>query len=568
MKYIFVAALKDVLEDDQDANNVITFLGYLLPTLIGIFHEGEYNANLTKTLLSKSNYTVLADNFVQSLQNLKFPRISYVQSLLKYNLTKIKSDDNFYVELNDYLQTYKAKFKKLDIASLREVNKLLAIFNADELSDNNWKNIQELSRSTKDSHLRQYLKSLDSIDYNTSLSSLDTSVKELQNISKKLFKTINPSDEQLKELKEKSPDKYKEYRKYVLQQKKDAKIALEDSWDERGLNVPEDVKIVKKLLKELKIPDPIDPGYVGKVAIGPSPSVLFTYYTKYGKELENVPGSQVRMNPKYTEDDNTFYCIGLPQQNFTNKEYRFYTKDYRKKSLRTKHSKAEKLAHEIDIEKLRAIYRKDFAPLLSNPEKPTIKSIAALVTAILDETAGRIGNTGESEKNGVYGIHNLLSKHVTIRDGKAILSYNGKKNVHQRHIIEEPKIVKALTYLKSIRKPSQYIFSVNGSRPVSSSYINNYLKDLGFPDTAHGFRKYHANRIFNEVINSNLAAIKRNPLKVFDKAVDEVAKKLGHQPSNSIKSYIDNDLIRDYFDRTGATPPKIVKRLFELMKDE
>jgi len=204
--------------------------------------------------------------------------------------------------------------------------------------------------------------------------------------------------------------------------------------------------------------------------------------------------------------------------------------------------------------------------LLQDGEIPNNKALAALVTAVIDDTAGRIGSNKDSEEQGVYGIHNLLAKFITIKDNDtAVLSYTGKKKVKQKHIITNPKIVKALKKLKAIRKPNEHIFSKNGGAPISAGFINSYMKEIGIPFSAHRFRNFHANRIFREVIEQNKDKISKQPMKVFDKAVDAVATKLGHERTNSIKTYIDSDLILDYFDKAGIEPPKIVKKVKQLV---
>lgn len=559
-------SFQDTLKDEK-ALNIILFLSALLPSYLNINFGTNYNKELFKTILNEAIYNELLENFIGTLKELKVPGLAKIQTALKYNVSKLETDKDTYDKLKKFLYENKIKLKKLSVPLLRDINRIIKIYNVSEFTDKEVKVLQELTRYLPNTHLKRYIKTIDGLGSSSTLSSLAVTSGEYNNALKKYFGTLTPTSDQIKNLKDTNLDQYRDYQKLSTELKKKAKLALEDVWDDRGFDKVEDVNKVKELLSELQIKDPIDKGFEGKVALSPSPSILFTYYTKYGKELENIPGSNVRMNPNYTEDDDTFYCIGYPQQNFTDNEYRFYTKDYRRRSLRRKHDKAEELANKLDIEALRSQYRKDFEPIISDHDLSN-KAIAALVTAIIDDTAGRIGNTSESEKNGVYGIHNLLGKHLIIKkDGSsAILAYNGKKNVAQKHVITNPLIVEALKYLKSIRKSNQHLFSRTGEKPVSSSYINGYMKDLGFPDTAHGFRKFHANRIFNEVIDKNKDKIKRKPIEVFDKAVGEVAKKLGHQPINSIKSYINSDLIKDYFqNKAQVQPPKSVQKVLDLM---
>jgi hypothetical protein len=387
------ASIQDMVKFDSDGTKILTYLSIMLPPMLELYHEMEFNHALFKKI-DKTTYNNYLTDFIDQLDELKCTRTKKLKTLFKYGPALLTNDD-IYQELNDVLQVNKPKFKKLNRESVTEINKMIAIYNADDLSDNMVKNISLLSRYLPDIRVRNLLKSITGLTTDETANNYKNNLTAYNKVLMRIFKTTTPSDEQVERLK-RSPVRYKEYRKALNDNKKLAKQVVENEFDNNGYDVV-DVKVAGTLLKKLGIPNPIDAGFKGKVALSTSPTILFNYYTSFGKELENIPGSDIKMNPDYTKEDNTYYCTGFPQVNINNNKYHFYTKDYRRRSLKTKYEKAAKLANSLDITKLRKQYTKDFEPILS--KELSTKAIAALVTAVLDDTAGRIGNTGESKTN-------------------------------------------------------------------------------------------------------------------------------------------------------------------------
>lgn len=558
-------ALHDVIRyNEHDAMHIINFLSILLPIVLYTRFDKKFKMSKLKAI-TKEEYSIYRENFRNELIRLKCTQLNKLAKCLKYN-DILECNPDTLDTLQEFFKLNKDKIKYKTRDPKTEINGLVNFFKIKELKDSHIKRISNLSRYIPDIKIKNLLKSIEGFTHNQVDADYQESNRVLIKFLRKKFNQdtlLTP--EQAREVRDNYPEVYKKYNKLKGDRAKLAKQVLENVWEQEGYDLV-DVKIAKQILNELGIPNPIDKGYRGKVGLSTSPTGLFTYYTIYGKELNTVPGVDVVMNPNYTKDDLVNYCTCSPQGVSTrkardSKPIYVYTKDYYKKSLEKKHSKVTDMTPE-KMKELRKKYINDYLPILSGSITP--QSIKALITAVIDTTCGRIGNAQESLKFGVFGIHTLQCRHILFSKdmSKAKIEYDGKDSVHQVHIVSNPQIIKALKMLKSNKKPNDFIFSVHGKNPLPEDAINKYIKSVGFPFTAHGFRKYHANRIFKKYTQD----IGSDPVKTFDFAVDHVAKKLGHLPMNSIKSYIDIDLIKNYFKDNDVQPPKKVLKVLQLME--
>lgn len=580
MKYVSIspykpvcinASLTDVIKFHEDTISFISFLSLLIPLVL----KQRFNIHFSKSkfnIITKEEFQSLRTAFINVLKNIKCTNIKMLVPVLSYS--KILDTPNLTDTLQEFFKLNKEKIKKgFKKEPLTEINRIINMFKTKEIKNSTKNHITTLSRYLPNTKIKNLLKSIEGFSDDTVFDNFEDAKRTFIKFLKKNFnqETILTPD-QARKVRDKNPDLYKEYNKLHGNRKKLAKQVLENVWNEEEYELL-DVKEAKKLLKELDIPNPIDKGFVGKVGLSTSPTGLFDYYTIYGKKLNTVPGVNVVMNPNYTKDDLCNYCTCEPQGVSTRKARNskpvyIYTEDYARRSLERKHNTVKTLDFKKLLE-LRRKYLNDIQPIIQGSF--TNKNIAALVTAVIDITCGRIGNLSESLENGVYGISSLKLKHlsfgkVSLKDGikKSVgLQYVGKDSVNQKHIITNPTIIKAIKVLTINKKSNDFIFSKHGNDPITETMVNKYIKDIGFPKgfTAHTFRKYHANRIFNKYTQG----IDGDPIKVFDNAVNNVAKKLGHLPSNSIKSYIDTDLINDYFNSHDVEVPKKVRNVLEKM---
>jgi len=159
----------------------------------------------------------------------------------------------------------------------------------------------------------------------------------------------------------------------------------------------------------------------------------------------------------------------------------------------------------------------------------------------------------------VFGLHILLKKHLKITSSGITISYQGKDKVIQSHKVSDPVIVSLLKKLMEKSKANDHIFVRKDGKPFSEKAINEYLLSIGFPDTFHLIRKYHGNRIFAEALVRVRGKFDKDKAKnLFYSMVDAVAKELGNTRGASMRSYINVNLIIQFWNKVKQPMPKDV----------
>lgn len=551
---------------DNKSKPIITYLTCIIPSLLKSAYGIPYNKSLEKKIIgTKTQYDKVLENFLEGLKNIGIDnQLELIRRELSYS--KFPFGPRAWDKLTQLIYKNRIKIKKeLSLDGWNYLKAIYTIMASDEsLDEENLTFLKKEANLIPDKLLAKFIGSIE-----TDIEKDDASVvllnarKSEDEVTKKYFKTSEPTAEQLKEFQTKFPEKYKEYRKIVLASKKAAKQVIEEEFRKKGYSVI-DVKIARSILKSYSIPDPIDKNFIGKVGLGSTASSLFSFYTSSGKLLDSVVRKNVIMNPKYSDSNDTYYCTHIPFISKEGKPVKVYTAEHWKQS----HEKLYNgLRESLNVlEDVRQTFATDVKPILN--DKFTVKAIAALVCKVIDETAGRIGNAGSENKMNTYGIHNLTIKHTRKTKTGYILRYIGKKGIAQEHRVEDTITVMAMNKLIEGRSRSMYIFSRDGEKPISPNTVASYLKETGFPCSPHMFRKIWAAKIFNEVAFSGLKSkmTEKQAKDKFLKAVEAVAKKLGQTEKNtSIKSYIDPLLMKKFWDTVGFIPPATVQKAIEQM---
>lgn len=449
------------------------------------------------------------------------------------------------------------------------------VYTDDEANEPALEDIFKVASRIPDLMLRRFVKSVQ-FDSNVVEYKFLTARQSTTDITIKTFGTAAPTQKQIEKLYNKKPDVYKDWRKRMNEVCRQGKALLQDAWDEADLDKVVPVEVARNLCSEIGLQCPIDPEFEGMVSLGATPGVIFAYYTKYGLEIEGTVGHNVVMNPKYTKDDNTYVCTCTPANGISSERYRFYTKAYRNRSTGELFTKARSI---VDcIEDVRITITQD----MKRGDWGT-RNLCALVCRVIDLTAARIGNRG-SEARDIYGVHNLKMKHLRWLKSGLKISYKGKRGIKHNHLITDVLTMKIIQALTKGRGPNDYVFSANGKVPISVISVNKYLNTIGFPGTAHSWRKYHANTLFEQAIKDGYAAhtaamqkkmarskkfVPTDPdtAAIFKAAVEVVAERLQNTPGVCIRSYIDANLMMNVFLADGKTPPAPVKKAFEDRKN-
>jgi hypothetical protein len=170
---------------------------------------------------------------------------------------------------------------------------------------------------------------------------------------------------------------------------------------------------------------------------------------------------------------------------------------------------------------------------LSNEDEKT--ALTALVIAIIDTTAERVGNE-DSAENGHFGVTGFQKKHIKIEGNKVTFKYIGKSGVEHDTSFTDEKIANALKKAIS-NSPSKFVFRTTDDFQIKADKVNRYLSD--FNVTAKDLRGYSANKWIIEKlkqITPEQEETKRQ--KQFNEIVSSVSEKIGHDKATLKNHYL------------------------------
>jgi hypothetical protein len=171
--------------------------------------------------------------------------------------------------------------------------------------------------------------------------------------------------------------------------------------------------------------------------------------------------------------------------------------------------------------------------------------LTALIIAIIDKTAERIGNE-ESEGNGHFGVTGFRKKHISISGNTVTLNYKGKSGViHEKKFTDE---LIASTLKQAIKDtPKRSIFVTSDGFRIKADRVNRYLSEYDI--SAKDLRGYHANKyIIDKLHKQEISPEIKDRKVVFKKAVRYSAARVGHAPMTLQKHYLFPELQVDYVD--------------------
>ena len=170
------------------------------------------------------------------------------------------------------------------------------------------------------------------------------------------------------------------------------------------------------------------------------------------------------------------------------------------------------------------------------------EKVVALVVKLIELTNIRIGNDAYKKLYGSFGLTTLQDKHVKFQSNKIYFEFVGKKGIKHRISLESVKLAKLVKRCKDIPGQDlfQYYDDAGNHRCVSSSDINNYLKNITGEDfTAKDFRCWagsvNALGAFQKLTQPETEReFKHKVIEV----LDEVASKLGNTRTVCKKYYV------------------------------
>ena len=200
-----------------------------------------------------------------------------------------------------------------------------------------------------------------------------------------------------------------------------------------------------------------------------------------------------------------------------------------------------------NIKRLKLQVRKD---LKSNDEK---NKLTSLIVRIMLITSERIGNES-SAQNGRFGISQLKSNHIFLRNNKIHLVYVGKSGVSHSKSFSDAT---AYSILKSLKKRNKnFLFVTNDGFRIKPDRVNRYLDNFGAK--SKDIRGFNANHLMIcELKKYGKIKEKNDRIKIFNLSLKKVSAKIGHTPATLRKHYLLPEIEEKYYASGSVSTVKI-----------
>jgi hypothetical protein len=288
-------------------------------------------------------------------------------------------------------------------------------------------------------------------------------------------------------------------------------------------------------------------------------------------------GSKIKVNPKFEHDPRTYmFLFQVPGTKARGTLARRVDVDTANRG-----AKFDKVMKTIPLmPKIRPRWLKD----LSSSD-PVTRALAAMAE-IAWETAMRIGSEGNKKDDAeTYGLSTLLVGQVNINSDVLILTYPGKDNIPQRHVLraktpEHKRAIAIMNRLRQGKRKNDWLWTDQNGNRLAGPDVNAYLRSVGFPATIHKFRHIRGTMLMQDLLgtaripkNATLPQVESHIKKL---AVD-VGALLGHKSGKinpetgqkeytekamtAIKNYIVPQVLSDVFDARKMRVPDWIPKI-------
>ena len=213
---------------------------------------------------------------------------------------------------------------------------------------------------------------------------------------------------------------------------------------------------------------------------------------------------------------------------------------------------ADKYARVLDFAAKLPAIRKQIEKDLRRRDM-SVDRVVAGVIRLLDIGKIRVGNVQYARDNNSFGATTLRNRHAKVKGAKVVLEYVGKSGKLQRISIEDRRLSTIIKQCHDLPGQAlfQYIGDDGGLRPVTSSDVNDYLKQHAGEFTAKDFRTWGASAIaFGALVRAGETITLKEMLV-------EVSAKLGNTPAIARKSYVHPAIIEAV--QAGAAKRGVIK---------
>ncbi|MGY6502016.1 MAG: DNA topoisomerase IB [Acidimicrobiales bacterium] len=172
----------------------------------------------------------------------------------------------------------------------------------------------------------------------------------------------------------------------------------------------------------------------------------------------------------------------------------------------------------------------------------SIERVVALVVALLDLTAVRIGNEEYARENKTFGLTTLRARHAQITSGSVTLKFKAKHGKVTTVSCANGRIARVAKRCQDL--PGQLLFQYldddGEARAVRSADVNEYLREVtGLDATAKTFRTWEGSVKAGELLAAiELPSAQRARQRALNEAIGEVAGCLGNTAAVCRSSYV------------------------------
>jgi DNA topoisomerase I len=169
------------------------------------------------------------------------------------------------------------------------------------------------------------------------------------------------------------------------------------------------------------------------------------------------------------------------------------------------------------------------------------QKVTALAVSLMQEFYLRVGNKAYEQANKTYGLTTLRRKHLKEHKKNLFLQFKAKSGKLMHVKISHPVLKKQLRQCSEL--PGYELFrykSINGYSPLTSSDINEYLRDIsGINITSKDFRTWGGTVLTVKFEPIARGIVEENPRRKFETAlVKLVANELNNTMAVCRKYYI------------------------------
>lgn len=191
--------------------------------------------------------------------------------------------------------------------------------------------------------------------------------------------------------------------------------------------------------------------------------------------------------------------------------------------------------------------------------------IVALMVAILDLTAVRIGSEAYASENGTFGLTTLRDRHADITSGSLKLRFKTKHGKVAEVSCADRRIARVAKRCQDLpgQQLFQYVDDDGEIRPVRSADVNDYLREItGIDATAKTFRTWEGSVRAAELLAAvEVPSTDRARRQALAEVIEEVADCLGNTPAVCRGSYVHPRIIErwesdELADAWGAGPSR------------